>query len=289
MRLLGTVILYHPSRSVIDNIRSYISEVDALLVIDNSEPNLESSFLTSLEVEHASIHLISNPQNLGIATALNQAASYAIENGYSWLLTMDQDSIFEKHSLSLLKIFAENKGGLGIVAPFHKTPKSDQPKFTEEYSTLRMTMTSGNLLNLDAFKRCGPFDEKLFIDSVDHEYCLRLRKSGYVIIRINQAMLHHPLGDIIYYRFLFFRFKTTNHSATRRYYIARNRLYVMFKYVGFDFKFFRRELGQYVKDFLRVIFLEREKRKKLIGILKGTIHFLAGRFGPLKAPDHSSV
>lgn len=283
MPLIATVVLFHPGKEVFENIRSFLEEVEFVLLIDNSEPSMESTFLFQFNAsERSKILLISNRENYGIAKALNQAAVYAIENKYQWLLTMDQDSSFEKGSLNRMKEFiATANETIGIVAPFHLTPKSSQPTFKEEITPLRITMTSGNLLSLEAYTKCGAFDEKLFIDSVDHEYCLRLRKNRYQIIRVNAAILYHALGDIVYHPFLFFQFKTTNHSPVRRYYIARNRLYVMFKYLSFDFKFFRREFNHYFKDFLRVLFLEEKKKEKLLAIVKGTLHFIVGRFGKL--------
>lgn len=277
--LLGCVILYGADESVSRNIEHLIPHVDFLMLIDNTEPSL--SFLGLLEARYSEkIIVVANNENFGVARALNQAAAYGCANHYAWLLTMDQDSVFAEGALTLMKSFCEHADEkTGIVAPFHRTPKSADPNIKEDYTNLRITMTSGNLLNLNAYEGCGPFEEKLFIDSVDHEYCLRLRKKGYRVVRVNKAILFHALGDIVYYKFLFFRFKTTNHSATRRYYIARNRLYVMMRYASFDFKFFRRELGQYIKDFLRVIFLERQKVEKLMAIGHGTFDFLRGRFG----------
>ena len=35
--------------------------------------------------------IILNKENLGIATALNIGVRKALENGYEWILTMDQD------------------------------------------------------------------------------------------------------------------------------------------------------------------------------------------------------
>lgn len=277
--VVGCVILFGPDESVSRNIEDLVPQVDRLLLIDNTVPPLP--FLAKLTARHhEKISVLANGENLGVAKALNQAANYARANNYAWLLTMDQDSIFEAGALTLMKSFcmlADER--TGIVSPFHRTPKSRDPYIREDYSNVRITMTSGNLLNLAAYEACGPFEEKLFIDSVDHEYCLRLRKHGYRVVRVNRAVLFHALGDIVYYKFLFLRFKTTNHSATRRYYIARNRLYIMARYASFDFKFFRRELGQYVKDFLRVIFLERQKMEKLAAICQGTVDFLRGRFG----------
>ena len=39
-------------------------------------------------------------------------------------------------------------------------------------------MTSGNLLNLKIAEKIGDFEEKLFIDEVDHDYCYRIRRKA---------------------------------------------------------------------------------------------------------------
>jgi GT2 family glycosyltransferase len=45
-------------------------------------------------------------------------------------------------------------------------------------------MSSGNLLNLAAFKQVGAYNESFFIDYVDHEYCLRLKKKRFSILTL---------------------------------------------------------------------------------------------------------
>jgi rhamnosyltransferase len=280
-KLLGVVVIYNPKSGVIQNILTYLPKVHTLLIIDNSEPSSKSVLEPLLIDFKDKIEYLSNAENEGIAKPLNQAAEYGVKNNFDWLLTMDQDSFFHSGHLDRLTGFIKQNdtSRIGIIAPFHHTPKATLPTFKDPFSEVRMTMTSGNLLHLDAFKKCGPFNETLFIDSVDHEYCLRLRKKGFKIIRVNDAILDHQLGEIVYKKFLFLKVKLTNHSAQRRYYIARNRLYVIFKYAFFDFKFFRRELKQYFIDFLKVIFFESGKTKKLFQIFLGTFHFLTGVSG----------
>jgi rhamnosyltransferase len=58
-------------------------------------------------------------------------------------------------------------------------------------------MTSGNLIHLTAHKIIGGFNEKLFIDYIDHEYCPRLHINGFSVIRANKAMLFHKVGDLV--------------------------------------------------------------------------------------------
>jgi len=268
--ILAVVILYHPDKGLRERVETYLKEVSRVVLIDNSEPPTEW-----LAPWNEKIEIIRNPSNLGIGAPLNMAARY---EGYGWLLTMDQDSRFQEGSKEELKKVAINSDA-AIVSPFHLTPKATVPKFTEPTKKIKLTMTSGNLLRLSAWKTAGPFDEKLFIDSVDHEYYLRLRNNGFSLLRANNSILLHPLGEIRYKKFLFIKLKTTNHSALRRYYITRNRLYVSFRYFFSDFWFFFREMKELIKSFFVVLLLDDDKLKKLRMMLLGVFDFLRGKYG----------
>jgi rhamnosyltransferase len=234
-RILAVVILYFPERKTEDIISNFQHEVDDVMIIDNTE------------------------NNTGVAAALNVGLRRAIADGYDWLLTMDQDSAFEDGALKELKnIAASCKENIAIVSPFHfikKTPKSTS---VEE---VIITMTSGNLLRVSAAISTGMFKEELFIDSVDNEYCLRLRKNGFKVIRVNSSILHHKLGKPG-------AFNIVTHDVTRRYYITRNMLYVMKTYFPSLFFFGSKEL---IKSFLLILFVEREKTKKLQSMFRGMI------------------
>jgi GT2 family glycosyltransferase len=73
--------------------------------------------------------------------------------------------------------------------------KSKVDRTKERFEEKLVVITSGNLLKVSAFERIGGFREDLFIDSVDFDFCLRLKKSGYRIMRCNQAILYHSLGE----------------------------------------------------------------------------------------------
>ncbi len=136
-------------------------------------------------------------------------------------------------------------------------------------------MTSGCLLSLDAYREVGPFRDDLFIDFVDNEYCLRLRKMGFQVLRANGAMLQHSVGDTHKYG----PFIATNHSPLRRYYKTRNRFWVFREYVK-DFPghcLF--DLVRLVKEIVSIILFEGEKLAKLRMMWRGWCDFLRGRFG----------
>ncbi len=234
-RILAIVVLYFPEKPVAQ------LDVDDTIIVDNTH------------------------NNIGVAAALNKGLKKAIDEGYDWLLTMDQDSVFEAGALDELKSVAFScKENIAIVSPFHYIKK---PVRTQSIEEVPFTMTSGNLLRVSAAKAVGPFEEKLFIDSVDNEYCLRLRKHGFKVIRVNRSILHHSLGTL--------KNNIVTHDATRRYYITRNMLYVMKKYFPKFFLFGSKEL---TKSFLLILFIESEKIPKLQAMARGASDFFRNKY-----------
>jgi rhamnosyltransferase len=282
VKILAVVVLYFPDKSVIQRIDALLQHVSTVLVIDNSEPSPE--WLTPELLNKPNIILKINHSNKGIASALNAGATMAINDSFDWLLTMDQDSSFRAHSLEeLIAVAASSPTSVALISPHHLTPKGRELQAIDRTTVISFAMTSGNLVRPEAHIKNGPFDERLFIDSVDHDYCLRLRQNGFTILRANKSILEHPLGEIQYHRFLFLKLKTTNHSPLRRYYITRNRLYVMFRFMTFDRHFFFRELRELIKSFLIVIFLDQEKMKKLKWMCRGVLDYMRGRYGKVQS------
>ena len=111
------------------------------------------------------------------------------------------------------------------------------------------------------FKEIGEFDENLFIDYVDTDYCIRLRKSGYKLIQFARPIMMHSLGitkDTLGYSFY-------EHSPIRNYYIFRNKLYILTKYFSMK-RLFITFLSSF-KQLLKIILLESEKLEKIQFIL----------------------
>ena len=96
----------------------------------------------------------------------------------------------------------------------------------------RDVIQSGAMHRLDVLDKIGGYDEELFIDQVDLEYCARLRISGYSIIQLNHAVLNHQTGDrgIKLKTIGVSRLPIGKHSPSRYYYQFRNLLYCGEKY-----------------------------------------------------------
>jgi rhamnosyltransferase len=144
-----------------------------------------------------------------------------------------------------------------------------------------MVMTSGNLLNIEAYDKIGGFWEELFIDWVDMEYCLRLNKIHYRVIQINQVILNHPLGEISKHKLFKKTFYALNHSAKRRYYLTRNALHVLKKYkMEFpELVVFTRDI--FIYSLKSIILFEKNKFYKLIMMFKGYCDYKNGVFGKI--------
>lgn len=227
-KVSAVVIMYNPDVDVVSNILTYAMFVDRLIIFDNSEipKAIDVSTLGDKVV------LIADCVNKGISERLNMAAKMSMDYGSKWLLTMDQDSFFdEQNMLQYRQCWNEfdNKSSVAMFGvEYEKKPLFNKCNFLETDNLI----TSGSIVNLDVFKLIGGFDEKLFIDEVDSEYCYRAKVHGFKTIKFEHIYMHHSLGKVMQYRSLknFNLTPRTLHSPIRLYYMVRNYLYVYDKY-----------------------------------------------------------
>src|SRR4051812_611038 len=98
MTIAAAVILFYPDKKTIENVLSYSRFVNTLYAIDNTEnPDIEISGAIK-QIDNC--HYIHDGENKGIAMRLNQACGLARQEGFEWLLTMDQDSSFNEKSIA---------------------------------------------------------------------------------------------------------------------------------------------------------------------------------------------
>ena len=278
--IAGLVVLYNPDQNVIGNIQSYINQLSRLYVVDNSEV-CNKKIIEIIKTFKNSKYIFIG-ENLGIAKALNIGAEEAIKDGFKFLFTFDQDS---KASAGMIETMISFLGkndysSIGIFSPFQDNKGYKKPP-SKKITVVSNIATSGNLLNLEAYKQVGPFLNELFIDYVDVEYCLRLNNSGYKVIRLNDAILMHNLGSIVKRRFLFRKVAVTNHSPLRLYYRTRNRFYVLRKY---KYKFPLFSIYNFFRLFMetiKIVCFETERNEKIRMMIKGYSHYKRNNFGKL--------
>ena len=87
------IVSYNPDRGIEKCFNSLINQVDKMFIVDNGSNGDRIKILKELKNSNANkVDLILNNENLGIATALNVGIKKALNEGYDWVITMDQDS-----------------------------------------------------------------------------------------------------------------------------------------------------------------------------------------------------
>ncbi len=281
MKIAGVTILYYPDDSLYDRLLTYKNDLQKLIIINNTEKP-DSAVLEKIKNDKQ-IQYIQDGENHGIAKRLNQAANLAIEENFDWLLTMDQDSFFDESMFSkYLECFSNFKGDVKNIAQFGvEYDQKYKPGDTCVHEHVSKLITSGSLLNLALYPAIGGFDEKLFIDLVDVEYCFRSEVKGYNNIQFHNVQLQHHIGNTSYHR-SFKNFRTTPralHSPLRLYYMTRNYLFVSASYKDYlkeEVDIIRASLFYHIKNNL----LYNRKRLQVINqIFKGIMDFRAGKSG----------
>lgn len=260
MKICGVVVWYNPDNNMAMNIKSYINKVDKLYIVDNSNQNNEEKVKLLSDVintiQYNTIQYIHNGENKGIAYALNIGLKKALENGAEYLLTMDQDSYFEDDNLEkyidLIEKDRKKAAIYGISALYEKKEKIYENELMNE----DMLMSSGMMIDLEKIKNIGFFKEEFFIDEVDLEFCYRAIKLGYEVKKAKNIYLNHKLGNRKKYLLCS---EVTHHNYIRRYYIIRNRLYVMQEYPE-KVKSYKRRIKRDIKG---IILYEEDKFLKL--------------------------
>ena len=284
MRNIAAVIItYNTGNEFSKNVLSLKKHVGEVIVVDNGSNKETLSMLRGLKEE---ITLIELNENKGIAYALNRGIEYAVNNDFQWVLTLDHDSTVSDSMISnMLSVYnsidESEKEKIVMLTPKHVEEKQmDVVSKSQEnkWEYVLTEITSGALTKADFYKN-QLYDEKLFIDLVDHDYCLRINSMGYKIIRVNSAILIHNLGESIQKKILGITITPTNHSALRRYYMSRNRKYIWNKYRGTFKEWVIKDKIRSLNEIVKIIAFEDEKLNKLKMIKSGLNDYKDKKWG----------
>jgi len=280
MRICAGITLFNPEiERLSDNVSAILPQVEKLYLVDNASANTRDYKLSL--VGNGKVEIIENEENLGIATALNQMCQKALKDNFDFIITLDQDSVLEGDIVEKFIPFTDMED-VALITP--KFDDENEPDFitsesAEDFEFVTRCNTSGSFVRLTAYNEVGGFDDKMFIDCVDFDFCTTLIEHGFRILRNNNAVIHHRLGEAKEVKFfipigrllgnkkLQKSFFTYNHSPLRTYYYARNIHYYMYKHKdNIDLKIEKRV---YFKWVVLKLFFEKEKFKKLKAIIKG--------------------
>lgn len=290
-KVAAIIVSYNPDNNLLDSINLLINQVERIIIVDNgSESEKKKNIKLIRDIDKEKVEIIFNEENLGIATALNIGVRSALKQGYNWILTMDQDSKVSKNMVEkMLEVYngideKERKDILSIFPNFvdERVQSIEENSDMDTYEYVDADITSGNLLRAEVFDKVGFFDDSLFIDLVDTDFCMRLNEKNIKMIKVRDAILYHSLGESQSVKSIFGKFNTSNHSALRRYYMTRNRFYTWEKYKDLNSFTLNRDKSLFKKEFVKIILGEKDKVNKIKMVFKGYKDYKKGIRGKLK-------
>ena len=216
-RVAAVLVSYRPKASVFPTVlRSAATQVEELVVVDNSpEPESQEAVARMVEAvrqtgSEAQLTLLTLGENTGLSRGINRGVRKGFEDGCSFFLLLDQDSVLGPAAVRTLReehgrraagrgeavLAAEND--IPNPSPLHRLLDSVYYRYrakTPEGHPSPLAITSGLFVPAAVFRRVGLFDESLFLDSADHEFCLRARRRGVRLFTVPSARVHHMMGE----------------------------------------------------------------------------------------------
>ncbi|WP_315098669.1 glycosyltransferase family 2 protein [uncultured Cellulomonas sp.] len=244
VRVVAVVVTYAPDVPTTAGLLTALAaQVDEVVVVDNgSDPAVRDGL--AAHVERDGGLFVALPENVGIGGAQNVGSDRAREAGATHVLFSDQDSLPAPDMVAQLLAGlarARARGDrTGAVGPLpvddrdetatllfeprrwgpRRAPVPDDP---EALVPVAFLLASGCLVPVEVLDEVGPMRAEWFIDHVDLEWGLRVRRAGYALFGVVGARLGHQLGD----RLARVPGRTREvhiHSPLRNYYMARNTL-----------------------------------------------------------------
>ncbi len=267
MKFCAVVVTYYPDvEETAQNILRYIDHIDHLIIWENTPPQERENYRIRLPRYADRISYMGTDRNVGIAHALNRAVEWADRNGCTHLMTMDQDSTWENFPLYKERIATCGESDVAIFAP----RICDRKLANSTINTENCVITSGAVSPLSVFREVGLFREDYVIDTLDDEFCYRIRKAG-KIIKILPVTLWHSIGNAKKMPLL--PLYTANSSPYRTFHIIRNNIWLWKEYKTTDLlpsHYLRTMISSCIlRRSLYIIWGEKDKFRKLHAIARG--------------------
>ncbi|MBQ7920253.1 MAG: glycosyltransferase family 2 protein [Lachnospiraceae bacterium] len=267
MSALVGIVTYNPEARFNKCIEAATKQGVEVLVVDNGSRNIEE--IERVCKTFSNVTVVTNRENKGIAAALNQIFQYAKEKQYEWVLTLDQDTIVPERIVSRYLGAITDVGDVSVLCPriydcYSKRMLMDEHE--KKYVEVERCITSASFTSVDVWEKVGGFDEYLFIDEVDHDFCWRIRTSDFRIILVSNIVVEHQIGQTDIYELFGIKIYVRNHSAFRKYYIVRNMIYL---YKKQNRKLTISAIMHAIAFMLKTVIFEAERFEKMRACVKG--------------------
>ena len=263
MRFAVGFVIYNPNEKEIYSIHKWqkSSLFNKLLIYDNS--SIRHSFTSGNELKY-----YFNGKNDGLSVAYNVFIAYCIQADIDYLCLMDQDSDYSLDEVKKMINFIEKNyikvKGLPLIAPRSYCVTSVKVQRENKLTDANYVINSGTFLNISVLKKKNlRYDENIFLDGVDYDFCMTLHKKGFPVKLYENSVLIQHLGYT----------KTKKgrqyvcHSESRYYYIIKARKYTNIKNYG-RIKGTIKSIVTLYRTILFICSIEDDKKEKITAVLK---------------------
>ncbi|BFM06251.1 glycosyltransferase [Halioxenophilus aromaticivorans] len=266
------IVTYNPEIALKSLVESLLLDFGSVCIVDNGS---RVDLLGIVNIGLDGVHIIRLDANLGVAAGLNEAVQKAKALGFEWVCCFDQDSDYVEGSMSeyIRASLGQRDRVVGSGYEYPAAVKfscSASSQSKSLFIPVRTVITSGSFFSVSLWELVGGFDDDLFIDSVDHDFCLKTYAAGGDVVRLKRNTIRHKVG--FGQSFL----GVPLHSPLRKYYIFRN-VILMVKRHGLRFPYWSaKQIARLVFEFASLLCFEGEKTEKLKLATKGAWHGVKG-------------
>lgn len=298
-RVSSITVAFNPNpERLAEQVRALQGEVGDIIIVDNGS---DSPVARLPQLAGLPMRALTLADNRGVAHGFNAGVAAARDRGAEFVLLLDDDSVpmpgMIEELLAACRGRIREDGSPNVAAV---GPRVQDARDPHDYPFIRLGWThnrhvrcgetpgevipcdflisSGSLVPMEAFRQVGDFDEGLFIDSVDLEWCCRARDRGLMLYGVCAARLDHRLGDRR--QSVFNTFDLVVHSPERVYYMTRNR-FLLYRRGYMPLKWKLKDLLRWMAKFSATLMLVAPRGKYLRMTLRAIGDALAGRSGKL--------
>lgn len=210
-------------------------------------------------------HYINIEHNLGFSGGNNVGIRWALQEGYPYILLLNNDTTVNPKLLDVLISAAEEKENVGVIGGkilFYQEPnriwfgggmlnakyghgsheRYNQVNPEDTGEIRRVTFLTGCLMFIprNVFSDVGFLDEDYFLYAEDTDFCCRVMNKGYNLWFCENSLVYHKVSA-----------STGRGSVRTQYYMMRNSLYLSKKYMRHFQLIHLRSFYQTMKDILR--------------------------------------
>lgn len=232
----------------LQSLRGQSRKLDEIIIVDNASVDGSGTSLTS---QYPEVTVLKLAQNTGVGGGLSVGLDYAaLQKKHDWVWIFDQDSVPEPNTLERLiqglEYLDDGERKTAVLAPVCVHPETGMTSYglawrgarlvptaedpSQPVTLLDTVISSGSLVRREALETAGLPRADFFMDFVDHEHCLRLRRYGFEIAVVRDSRLRHSQGEPSKVSFLGRTKYWSDHIPWREYYMTRNEIFTMWKY-----------------------------------------------------------